>query len=319
MKQKLYKRHKLISKGYIKVDDIHQIYYEERGNKQGIPIIILHGGPGGGFSKRSMTFYDPKVFRQIYFDQRGVGKSKPFLELKDNDIFHLAKDIETIRKHFNLGKVYLSGGSFGTTLALTYAINYPDNVKGMLLRGIFLGRQQDVNWLYQDGAKLYYPEQHEKFKNLIEKDKQNDLVSAYYDIFMGNNEELKNKAYLTWANYELSLVKVVFNPEILAKELTDMEKQIALMECVYFKKHTFLGNDNYILDNADKIKDIPTWIVHGRYDMDCTPEQAYLLDKKLNKSKLYLVDLAGHSSSDKNMSVQISKCLLDLIENDKNL
>lgn len=318
MKPKLYKRHKLISKGFIKVDDTHEIYYEERGNKEGIPIINLHGGPGGGFSKRSMYFYDPKVFREIYFDQRGVGKSKPFLELKDNDIFHLAEDIETIRKHFNLGKVYLSGGSFGTTLALTYAIKYPNNVKGMLLRGIFLGRQQDVNWLYQDGAVKYYPEQHKKFKDLIEKDKQHDLVSAYYDIFMGNDEKLKEKAYLTWANYELSLVKVVFNPKILATETTDMEKQIALMECVYFKNHTFFGDDNYILDNTDKIKDIPTWIVHGRYDMDCTPEQAYLLDQKLNNSKLYFVDLAGHSSSDTNMSIQIIKCLDEIIKKEQN-
>lgn len=304
-------KNKLLKKHYLKVDNTHTLYIEERGIKGGIPIIYLHGGPGGGIGESSSIFFDPKKYHLILFEQRGCGRSTPRFELKNNDIFHTAKDIEKIRTYFNFNKIYLFGGSFGSTIALTYAILYPKNVLGLILRGIFLGRNSDTYWLYQKGASYYFPEEHEYFKSLLPIEKQKDIISGYYEIFTSDNNYLKEKAALRWYNYESSIVLLEKNPKILLNKFTKDALDLSLFECHYFYHKTFKDNDNFILDNTNKIKNIPTWIVHGRYDIDCRPNGAYELNKKLANSKL-IFTTAGHSQEES----ETKKALINILDNE---
>ncbi len=291
---------------YLRVSDVHELYVEERGNPNGIPVVYLHGGPGGCIGEDSARFFDPAYYRVILFDQRGCGKSRPFAELKDNNLYELVHDIEKIRRHLKIERWHVFGGSFGTTLALTYAINYPETCMSLVLRGIFLGRMDDIYWLNQAGASYYYPEQFSYYRDLIPPRERGDLVAAYYKIFTGNDETLKAIAAKRWSNWEASVVCLERKITILPNEadVTSPEQvALALLECHYFVNKMFWNlfgatDDQYILHNVEKIEHIPTYIVHGRYDMDCRPSGAYTLHTQLPKSKLWFTQ-AGHSSSEK--------------------
>ena len=308
---KYYKKHKMLEEGYLNVDDLNKIYYGVYGNKEGIPVMFVHGGPGGGTGPRSLYFLNPKKYKIILFDQRGCGKSQPFLSNHNNDIFNLVSDMEKLRIKLNIDKLVLFGGSFGSTLSLAYAIKYPNNVSAMILRGIFLGRDEDVSWLYKDGAIQFFPDEFEKYLSILPDCDKSDPISGYYKLFNNKDvsEKIRNEAYQRFANLEGSIVKlktpdlkIVENPK---KEII----QIAYLENYFFYNKTFKDDDNYILNNIDKIKHIKTIIIHGRYDMVCRPIQAYLLNKALPNSKLYFVNLAGHSSSDKEMFELLMKVM----------
>lgn len=309
-----YKKQKLIKSGYLKVDDIHELYYEEYGNTKGIPVIYVHGGPGGSISKKCSYFFDPKKYHIVLYDQRGTGNSKPFLSTRNNNIFYLVEDLKQIKNFFGFDRVTLFGGSFGSTLALAYAIKYPDDIKRLVLRGIFLGRQSDVDWLYKEGASYFYPEEHEKFTELID-DKTNP-IEGYYKIFNSNNTTLANKAMIKFSNYEANLVALRYSPKKEGDFPTVYQKSIAFYEDYYFQNHTFLGDDNYILDNKDKYRDLKINIVHGRYDMVCRPIAAYELYKGLNNATLKFVNLAGHSSFEEDMFKELV-ALMDIIKKEK--
>lgn len=289
---KLFNKLEPYNEGYLKVDDIHEIYYSESGNKDGKPIVYVHGGPGGGCGTLGNRFFDPEFYRIITIDQRGCGKSKPFLELKDNTTKYLSDDMEKIREHLKIDKWVLFGGSWGTTLSLYYAINHPDRVLGIILRGVFLGRKEDSDWLYQKGSDSFFPDLFEKFTaNFTEKEKEN-LINSYYEKLTSDDKEIQKKYAKQFADFEGSIVSLY--PRELSEEISDYDLAIAIMECHYFY-HDFFMPENYILDNVERIKNIPTIIVHGRYDVDCRPIGAYLLDKKLNNSEL-IFTIAGHSS-----------------------
>lgn len=329
MGKNLYVNTKINRTWRLKVSDIHELYIEERGNPQGIPVVYLHGGPGGSIGEDSARFFDPTYYRVILFDQRGCGKSTPFAELRENDMFALTHDVEKIRQFLNIESWHVFGGSFGSTLALTYAINYPERCKSLVLRGIFLGREDDIYWLSQAGASYYYPEQFKFYRDLIPPAKRHDLVRAYYEIFTGDDSTLQAIAAKRWSSWEYSVI-------FLESRLTDLPSEadqaspedvaLARLECHYFVNKMFwslfaadaeqgagagdnqsasaseagvaaMADDQYILNNCDKIKDIPTYIVHGRYDMDCRPSGAYTLHTQLPKSKLWFTH-AGHSSSE---------------------
>lgn len=280
--------------GYLKVDNIHEIYFEESGNKNGAPVVFVHGGPGCGCGDTARRFLDPTFYRIITIDQRGCGKSKPFLELKNNTTDNLAKDMEKIREHLKIDKWLVYGGSWGTTLSLYYAENYPQKVVGLILRGIFLARDEDIKWLYQGGAGMFFPEAFDEFTKHFNEEEKKDYVKSYYKHLTSNDYEEKKKYGKYFSNFENSVVKLV--PKEILEEVTDEDISLAVMECHYFVNNCFF-EENYILNNVEKIKDIPTIIIHGRYDVDCRPVGAYLLSKKLNNVKL-IFPISGHTSFD---------------------
>ncbi|AWX69473.1 prolyl aminopeptidase [[Mycoplasma] anseris] len=285
--------------GFLKVSELHQIFYQEYGNKNGVPIVFVHGGPGGGCSDSSSQYFDPSYYHIILFDQRGCGKSLPSAEIKENTTWDLIKDMEKLRIHLNIEKWILFGGSWGSTLSLIYAINFPKNVSGMILRGIFLGRKKDQHYLYQEGASWYFPEEYEEYKNFVPKHEQNDLMKAYSKYLNSKDQAVAEKAAYHWAKWELGLItldKIDIIEEILSDKKANLE--LARLENHYFINNIFIEDDNYILNNIHKIKEIKTIIIHGRYDMDCVPENAYLLYKNLSNAKLYFIRASGHSSKE---------------------
>lgn len=284
-------------KGYIEVDQTHSIYYEESGNPDGRPVVFLHGGPGCGTSPTCRQFFDPDFYRIILFDQRGSGNSKPHACLENNDTDSIIQDMEKIREELGVEKWLVFGGSWGSTLALSYALKHPDKTLGLILRGIFLGRQEDIDWIYQEGgASNIFPEAWEKYISVIPQEERGDLIKAYYKRLTHEERCIRVEAAKAWSMWEGSLVTLLPNGD-LVNDFGDEDYAISMatIECHFWMNHMFRENMNYILDESDIIKDIPTFIVHGRYDMDCRFIGAYLLSKKLNNCELK-VTISGHSS-----------------------
>lgn len=293
--------------GYIK-DGIHSIYYEEVGNKEGIPVVYVHGGPGCGAGIMARRFFNPDIFRIIIFDQRGSGRSKPFASLIDNTTKDLVSDMEKIRELLDIDKWIVFGGSWGTTLSLCYAIKYPERVSQLVLRGIFLGRQEDIDWLYVNGASYFQPEAFDEFVSILTEEERKDIIKSYM-IHLSSEDKEKAKIYAKrWSTWENNCITLYPSP--ISTEISDEDITMAMIECHYFNNGSFLEYDNYILDNADVIKDIPTYIVHGRYDIDCRPNGAYELYKKLNNAELIIIEGAGHSSRE----VFIKDRLIDIMD-----
>lgn len=286
-------------KGELKVSSIHTIYYEEVGNPKGKPILFIHGGPGAGLDPIYRRFFDPEFYRIILFDQRGCGKSTPHAELKENTTWHLVYDMERLREHCNINKWIVFGGSWGSTLALIYAINNPENVLGMILRGIWLSRKSEVDWLYQEGASMIYPEVWENYLNPIAKDERVDLVKAYYDALTDEDENRQIEAAKAWSIWEGSISKLLPSQKLI-ESFGDPHNAISIarIECHYFINNMFAKSDDYILENIDKITDIPAIIVNGRYDIVCPIGTAWELHKALPKSEFIVVRDAGHSATE---------------------
>lgn len=283
--------------GYLDVDGTHSIYYEESGNPNGAPVVFLHGGPGCGTSPTCRQFFDPEFYRIILFDQRGSGNSKPHACLENNDTDSIIEDMEKIREKLNIDRWLVFGGSWGSTLALSYALKHPDKTLGLILRGIFLGRQEDIDWIYQEGgASNIFPEAWENYISVIPKEERDDLITAYYKRLTHEDRNIRVEAARAWSMWEGSLVTLLPSEDVV-NDFGDEDYAISMatIECHFWMNHMFRDNMNYILDEADIIKDIPTFIVHGRYDMDCRFVGAYLLSKKLNDCELKAT-ISGHSS-----------------------
>ncbi|WP_373436598.1 prolyl aminopeptidase [Metamycoplasma equirhinis] len=303
---KLYEINKPYNTGRLKVSGLHSIYFEEVGNPNGKPILFVHGGPGGGFSESASQYFDPKFYRIILFDQRGCGKSTPTACIEENTTLDLVSDIEKIREFLKIEKWTLFGGSWGSTLSLIYSIYHPKRVNGLILRGIFLGRKEDDNWLYQSGASFYFPKEYKEYSEVIEPSKRNNLISAYHELLNSKDEKIAENAAYHWAKWELGLITL--NPikeieEILQDKKANLE--LARLENNYFYNHIFLEDDNFILVNCEKITHIKTIIIHGRYDMDCRPIGAYLLHKKMQNSDLRIIDGAGHSTREEAIAIAL--------------
>ncbi|AWX42905.1 Proline iminopeptidase [Metamycoplasma cloacale] len=312
----LYEKREKYNDGFLKVSELHSIYYQEFGNPNGTPIVFVHGGPGGGCSDSSSQFFDHNYYRIILFDQRGCGKSIPSAEIRENTTWELVEDMEKLRKFLNIDQWILFGGSWGSTLSLIYAINYPQNVKAMILRGIFLGRKQDQSYLYQQGASWYFPEEYEEFASFVKPNERHNLINSYHKYLNSDNLDIAMQAAYRWAKWELGLItleKTPFLEEILSDRKANLE--LARLENHYFVNNIFIKDDNYILNNVNKIENIKTIIVHGRYDMDCVPEGAYLLYKQLKNAKLNFIPASGHSSREP----LIASALVDATEELKNM
>lgn len=286
----------------IDVSNGHSLYVEQTGNPRGIPVLYLHGGPGAGIGKDYRRFFDPDKYWIIGFDQRGCGKSVPFGDLENNNSHALVDDVLLIQQHLKIKKWVLFGGSWGSTLALLVAIRQPESVIGLILRGIFLAREQDYTWYLEasGGAAQLFPEYYQDFLVPIKgRPKDISIVDAYYQIFNSNNEVKKMAAIKAWCLWEarISRLHCLFDEEQL---VADVHRAIslALLECHYIKHHCFIPED-YILQNVHKIQHLPATIIHGRYDCVCKIEGAYSLSQDWQNSQLNIIPESGHSAGEK--------------------
>ena len=286
----------------------HKIYYEQCGNPKGKPAIFLHGGPGGGCGSLSRRFFNPKKYRIILFDQRGCGRSKPHTCLEDNTTWHLIEDIESIREILDIKKWLVFGGSWGSTLAIAYAQKHPKNVSQLVLRGIFMLRQKELQWFYQYGASEMYPEDWQGFLKEIPENERDNLIEAYRKIFYGDDEEKKLSAAKAWSKWEASCSFINYNPDAVKDSLNaEFALAFALIENHYFVNKGFLDNENQLLENIDIIRNIPAVIIQGRYDVVCPPTTAYELHSKWPESELVIAPFSGHSAFEKEITHELIK------------
>lgn len=296
--------------GMLQVDDCHQIYWEECGNPYGFPVLFLHGGPGVGTEESCRTFFDPNFYRIILFDQRGCGKSLPRGCLVNNTTWDLVEDIHKLREFFSIDRWLLFGGSWGSTLALVYAIQYPENVAGLILRGIFLGRQHELDWFYREGANQLSPKAWQIFMAGVPKEKQGDLVAAYHDALHSDSYWRKKYAAAAWVLWEFANLQSVPNRHlkwllnhklffyIFAMLYAEQNKIQAQIENHYFFNRCFFETDNWILENMHKIEHIPGMIIQGQCDQICPWENAEQLHLNWPSSIFMLIQSAGHASNE---------------------
>ncbi len=294
--QILYPDIRAYQKHELKVDEVHTLYAEECGDPDGIPILFVHGGPGGGCTKYDRRFFDPEKYRIILFDQRGAGRSKPHANLNDNTTEHLVADIDALRKYLEIDRWVIFGGSWGSTLGLIYAQAHPERVMGMILRGIFLCRPKDLAWTFQGGADRVFPDYWKDFISHIPENERGDLIAAYYKRLTGANELAKMGAAKSWALWEARCATLRPTTEVVEAYCDPHTAlSIARLEAHYFVNKAFLEPDQ-IIKNMDKIKDIPGIIIHGRYDMVCPLDNAVELYDRWPASELHIIRDAGHSS-----------------------
>ena len=283
----------------LKVSDLHTINVEESGNPNGKPVIFLHGGPGGGIEPIYRQYFDSKKWRIIIFDQRGCGKSTPHAELRDNTTWDLVSDIEKIRAYLNIDTWVVFGGSWGSTLALSYSISYPDICTGLILRGIFLLRKKEINWFYQKGCSYIYPDAWENYLSVIPEEEQLDLVKAYYKRLTSTDKKIRINAAKAWSIWEASTSKLYQNQKSLHHFGQDeVAEAFARIECHYFINKGFFEWDGWILDHTSVIENIPTIIVQGRYDVVCPMVSAWELHKKLKSAEFFIIQDSGHSMTE---------------------
>jgi proline iminopeptidase len=286
------------STGELRVSNLHVLYFEESGNPNGKPVLFLHGGPGGGVSPIQRQFFDPQFYRIILFDQRGAGKSSPQAELQDNTTWDLVSDIEKLRTHLGIDRWLVFGGSWGSTLALAYAIHHPQRVIGLILRGIFLCRKKEIHWFYQEGASFIYPDAWEKFLAPIPVEEQDHLVEAYYRRLTSEDPDIRIQAAKAWSIWEATTSHLFQDQKSIEEFEKNPEKALtfARIECHYFINNAFFPTDNYLLENIASIAQIPTRIVQGRYDIVCPIRSAWDLHKIMPSADLRIIPDAGHST-----------------------
>jgi proline iminopeptidase len=292
----LYPEVKPYNKFRLPVSALHEIYVEECGNPHGIPVLVIHGGPGAGSDASMRRFFDTTHYRIILFDQRGAGRSTPHAELEDNTTQHLIGDMEAIRERLGIERWMLFGGSWGSTLSLAYAETHPGRVLAMILRGIFLCRDQDLKWFYQDGASHVFPDYWEDYVRLIPEPERDDYMAAYYKRLVGDDDVMRMACAKAWSTWEARCATLRPNPNVV-EYFADphVAMSMARIEAHYFVNGIFM-RPNQLLEDAGRLADIPGIIVHGRYDIICPLDNAFALHEQWPQSKLEIVRDAGHSA-----------------------
>ena len=296
---------------FLDVGDGHTLYIEQCGNPEGIPVVIFHGGPGGGCSPGMRRFFHPDLYRVILFDQRGCGRSKPHSSVEANTTWHLIEDIERIRQHLEIDDWIVFGGSWGAALGLIYAIHYPKIVRHLVLRGVFLMTQTELDWFYAGGAAVFFPEEWRKVISVLEPEEREDVIGAYNRRLFGNDEAQVTRFARIWTAWESALATLEPRDSIGSTPAA-YAQAFARIENHYFLNRGFLESDNYILDNIEKIKEVPGTIVHGRYDMICPPRSAFILHEAWPSSRLKMMPTAGHSLSEPSISSALVQVMDDL-------
>lgn len=295
----LYPHREPYNEGKLQVSDIHTIHYEESGNPEGKPIVLLHGGPGGGCPPYYRQYFNPEKWRLIMFDQRGCGQSTPHAELQDNTTWNLVSDIEKIREHLNIDKWVVFGGSWGSTLSLAYSQTHPERCKGLILRGIFMLRQKELLWFYQEGASYIFPDAWEEYLKPIPPEERDDMLTAYYKRLTSPDMKIRLEAARAWSVWEASTSKLFLDKQLMQIfGESEFAEAFARIECHYFVNKGFFEDENQLLKNVDKIRNIPGVIVQGRYDVVCPMISAWELHKAWKESELIVVPDAGHSMSE---------------------
>lgn len=284
------------AQGRLKVDDVHELYYEESGNPDGQPVIFLHGGPGGGSQPKCRRFFDPAKYRIVVFDQRGAGLSTPHASLQDNTTWHLVEDVEKIRGHLGIEQWVVFGGSWGSTLSLAYAQRYPERVKGLLLRGIFMLRRKELLWYYQEGASNIFPDKWEPFEAEIPEAERGDLMEAYQRRLCSPDEAVQLSAAKAWSTWECSTSELFPDEEHMAQGGDPrFALAFARIENHFFVNGGWFSPEDQLLQDIDRIRHIPTVIVQGRYDVVCPMRSAWDLHRAFPEARLEIIHDSGHS------------------------
>ncbi len=290
------------------VGDGHRLYVEQCGNPNGIPVVVLHGGPGGGCSPAMRRYFDPAHYRIVLFDQRGCGRSRPHASVAENTTWHLVDDIETIRETLGIERWIVFGGSWGATLALLYAQTHPDRALHLVLRGVFLMTQAELDWFYGGGAGQFWPDIWSNFTRLVPEDERDDLIGAYHRrLFSGDHAE-ETRFARAWASWENALASIA-NDGPGGDSPADYARAFARLENHYFINHGFLEEDGHILNRMDRLRDVPGTIVQGRYDMICPPVSAHRLHRAWPGSELALIPRAGHALSEPGISARLVRTM----------
>src|SRR4051812_5571896 len=283
--------------GYLQVSPVHSLYFEESGNPEGKPVVFLHGGPGGGTSPKQRRFFDPARYRIVLFDQRGCGKSRPHASLEDNTTWHLVADIEELRKHLGIESWQVFGGSWGSSLALAYAETHPDRVSELVPRGIFLLRRWELEWFYQRGTSVLFPDAFEPFLKLIPEAERGDLIGAFHRRLTSESPVERQEAARIWSVWEASTSHLLQDRDYIQSAAGDeFSLAFARIEAHYFVNGGFLEREQQLLENVHKIRHVPCVIVQGRYDVVCPVQSAWELSKAYPEAELHIVPDAGHSA-----------------------
>jgi len=296
--QTLYPEIKPYARHELAVEEPHVLYVDESGSPDGLPVLFVHGGPGGGCDALSRRFFDPTLYRIITFDQRGCGRSTPHASLENNTTAHLIADMQRIREHLGIDKWVLFGGSWGSTLSLAYAQRYPEHVHALILRGIFLCRPQDLAWFYQEGASRLFPDYWQDFLSPIPLEERDDLMQAFYRRLTGNDQIAQMHAAKAWSCWEGRTATLRPNHNVVER-FADAHRALSMarIECHYFVNQAFLEPDQLLRD-MPKIAHLPGIIVHGRYDAICPLDNAWALHQVWPNSELQIIRDAGHSAAE---------------------
>ncbi|WP_170369911.1 prolyl aminopeptidase [Ruegeria arenilitoris] len=292
----------------VDMGDGHRIYVEQCGNPDGIAVVVLHGGPGGGCSPAMRRYFDPEVYRVILFDQRGCGRSRPTASVENNTTWHLVADIERLRKLFEIDDWIVFGGSWGATLALIYAQTHPDRVTRLVLRGVFLATQAELDWFYGGGAGKFWPEQWARFTSLLRDSELSDTIGAYNKRLFSGDRATEILYARAWSHWENALASIHTNGAV-GESPGEYARTFARLENHYFINKAFLEYDGQILDRMDRIAHIPGHIVQGRYDMICPPQAAWSLAEKWPEAELKMVRQAGHALSEPGISAELVRIM----------
>jgi proline iminopeptidase len=285
--------------GYLRVSNLHELYYEQSGNSEGKPVVFLHGGPGGGTDPSMRRFFNPRRYRIVLFDQRGCGASRPHAELRDNTTWDLVADIERLRAHLQIERWQVFGGSWGSTLALAYAERHAEHVSELVLRGIFLLRRSELEWFYQnpEGAGSIYPDLWEQYVAPIPPAERTDLIGAYYRRLTSEDRAVRAAAAHAWSTWEGATSFLRANRSYVAKfNDPDYAAAFARIEAHYFLHGGFLETDDQLLRDVGRIRHIPAAIVQGRYDLVCPMRSAWDLHRAWPEAELTIIPDAGHSA-----------------------
>ena len=286
------------------VGDGHRVYVEQCGNPKGIPVVILHGGPGGGCSPGMRRYFDPEVYRVVLFDQRGCGRSRPHASVEANTTWHLVNDIELIREALGIKQWIVFGGSWGATLSLIYAQAHPERAAYLVLRGVFLMTQAELTWFYGGGAGQFWPDLWARFTGLVPKEEHADLIAAYHKRLFSGDLMLETRFARAWASWENTLASID-NEGPGGESPAEYARAFSRLENHYFTNAGFLEEDGQILNRVTRIEHIRGVIVQGRYDMICPPYSAYNLHKAWPKSELKMIGKAGHALSEPGISSEL--------------
>ncbi|NBT31016.1 MAG: prolyl aminopeptidase [Rhodobacteraceae bacterium] len=290
------------------VGDGHKIYVEQCGNPDGIPVVVLHGGPGGGCSPMMRRYFNPAAYRIVLFDQRGCGRSRPHAEIDANTTWHLVADIERIRSDLQIDNWMVFGGSWGAALGLIYGQAHPDRVRALILRGVFLMSPPELQWFYGGGAGQFWPDLWQRFRDLIPADEQDDLIAAYHKRVFCGDLATEMRFGRAWTNWESALASIDSGGYV-GEGPSDYARAFARLESHYFLNRGFLTDDQQVLANMHRLADVPGYIVQGRYDMICPPASAWKLHQNWPGSELFMVGRAGHALSEPGISAELVRLM----------